>query len=103
MRFTAYQYDKAIEALTNAKTQLEPDGNCCAVCGDSGHMAFECGHNPLFAVSMCEQIAKQSRDLHETLHSLGGWDFAFGEQLGPAKACLPAASEAEEWQGGPVG
>jgi hypothetical protein len=46
-RLTAEQYDQAIADLQLARTQLEPDGNCCAVCGDTGHQAWECHHNPL--------------------------------------------------------
>lgn len=32
--FTAKQYDAAIEALQLGKSQLEPDGNCCHICGE---------------------------------------------------------------------
>jgi len=88
MRFTAKQYDDAITHLHHAKKQLESDGNCCAVCGDSGHMAFECGFNPLVAVLICKQIADGSAHLHEILHYLSGFDQAFGVQLGPAKVVL---------------
>ncbi len=28
-------------------SQLEPDGDNCHVCHDSGHQAWECHHNPL--------------------------------------------------------
>lgn len=93
MRFTKRNYEEAIANLQAAMEQLEPDGGNCAVCGDGGHQAFECGHNPLFAVLMCQQIAQQSEALHQTLHSLAGWDFAFGEQLGPRKAIMPGDSE----------
>lgn len=96
MRFTAYQYDKAIEALQDAKKQLEPDGGYCAVCGDSGHMAYECGHNPLVAVAMCKGIADGSEKLHEMLHTLAGWDQAFGVQLGPARVVVPPESEEDD-------
>lgn len=89
MRFTAQQYDAGIRALTDAKHQLEPDGRCCAVCGDTGHMAFECGHNPLVAMALCEQIAAQSDALHETLHELAGYRQTFGVQLGPARVVVP--------------
>ena len=51
VRFTSAQYDEAIANLALAKDQLEPDGNSCSICGDSGHMAFECGHNPLVGIS----------------------------------------------------
>lgn len=90
MRFTAEQYDKAIENLTLAKQQLEPDGNCCSVCGDDGHMAFECGFNPLVAMTICTGIAKASYELHEQLHYLAGFDSSMGVQFGPAKVVTPA-------------
>lgn len=89
MRFTAYQYDEAIKSLQDAKQQLEPDGNCCSICSDSGHMAWECGFNPLVAVEICRQITVGSRELHDTLHYLAGYESAFGEQLGPAKVVVP--------------
>ena len=89
MRFTAYQYDQAIKALQDAKLQLEPDGNCCSVCGDSGHMACSCGFNPLVAVLLCRNIAEGAEKLHDTLHFLAGYDTAFGEQLGPRKVVVP--------------
>jgi hypothetical protein len=92
MRFTVYQYDQAIEHLRLAKQQLAPDGAPCAVCGDSGHMAYECGHNPLVAVAMCKGIVEQSCALHETLHMLAGYDQAFGVQLGPARVIVPPES-----------
>lgn len=92
MRFTEYQYDQAIEAMQLAKQQLDPDGHCCAVCGDSGHMAFECGANPLVAVAMCREMAKGADELHETLHRIAGYDQSFGVQLGPARMHLPYRS-----------
>lgn len=46
-RPTAAEYDEAIAELECARSQLAPDGHNCAVCGDSGHQAFECHHNPL--------------------------------------------------------
>lgn len=46
-RITADEYDEAIRDLQDAKAQLQPDGNNCAVCHDSGHQAWECHHNPL--------------------------------------------------------
>lgn len=89
MRFTAKMYDKAIENLNAAKKQLEPDGNCCEVCGDSGHMAFECGFNPLVAMEICKQVTASADKLHDVLHWLSGHYSAFGEQLGPAKVVTP--------------
>jgi len=46
-RITAADYEEAIQALIEAKSQLEPDGDNCHVCHDSGHQAWECPHNPL--------------------------------------------------------
>jgi hypothetical protein len=84
MRFTAEQYDRAIESLKAGREQLEPDGRNCAICGDSGHQAMECGANPLLAIAMCRDVAEKSSELHETLHALAGYDFRFGVQQGPA-------------------
>jgi hypothetical protein len=91
MRFTVKQYDEAIEALRNARTQLEPDGDNCHVCGDSGHQAFECGWNPLVAMALCKGIASQSRILHDYLHWLAGYEVNMGEPIGSAKVQLPDA------------
>lgn len=44
------QYEAAIENLQLGMTQLVPDGNECAICGDGGHQAMECGRNPLLAI-----------------------------------------------------
>jgi len=84
MRFTKEQYEKAIEALKDGMTQLEPNGDNCHICHDSGHAAFECGWNPLVAVVICKDIATHSEKLHETLHYLAGFDRYMGEQVGPA-------------------
>lgn len=88
-RFTAEQYDAAIQALQDGKTQLQPDGDPCHICHDGGHQAWECGHNPLYAMALCEAITKQSRDLHETLHYLAGFDHWMGEPVGPGKVLAP--------------
>lgn len=93
MRFTEYQYDRAIEALQDAKKQLEQEPYPCSVCGDSGHMAYECGFNPLVAVAMCKSMAVGAETLHETLHMLAGYDQAFGVQLGPARVIVPPVSK----------
>lgn len=74
MRFTDEQYAKAIEHLEAARTQLEPDGHGCQCCGDSGHQAFECGHNPLVAMAMCRGIVDRASALHGIVHSLGDLD-----------------------------
>jgi hypothetical protein len=46
-RPTLIDYLDAIQSLVDAARQLEPDGNPCSVCTDSGHQAWECRHNPL--------------------------------------------------------
>jgi hypothetical protein len=112
MRFTNEQYDKAIAYLQEARTQLEPNGHGCHCCGGSGHQAFECGHNPLVAMAMCEGIAKGANELHEHVHTLGekprvdvlralvdrlhehlhelaGHNRYMGCQTGPARVVLP--------------
>jgi hypothetical protein len=88
-RFTERQYDEAIERLAAAKAQLEPNGKCCAVCGDEGHQAFECRFNPLLAMHWCQLIAKQSDGLHDTLHFLAGYSMHMGVPVGPAATVLP--------------
>ena len=70
MRFTTRQYAVARERLLDATLQLDPDGQCCAICHDTGHAAFECGWNPLLAIVMCRDIAKHAEVLHEKLHTL---------------------------------
>lgn len=47
MPITKEDYQKAIVSLKSAMTQIDPDGNNCAVCGDNDHQAWECHHNPL--------------------------------------------------------
>lgn len=53
---TAFDYDQAIYDLMCAKEQLTPDGKSCSVCGDGGHQAWECHHNPLV---MTRRAAKE--------------------------------------------
>jgi len=89
MRFTRAQYEEVLANIKDAMLQLEPDGRCCTICHDTGHMAWECGRNPLLAMAMCEQIAQHSEQLHETLHSLAGHNFSMGVQTGPARIIVP--------------
>lgn len=89
MRFTAAQYDEAIQALQDGKQQLEPDGRHCAICTDGGHQAWECGFNPLYAMAVCRMLAEHSGILHETLHYLAGFEQHMGERVGPARVVLP--------------
>lgn len=44
---TAKEYSDAIDILTIAATQLQPDGRNCVICEDIDHQAFECNKNPL--------------------------------------------------------
>jgi len=52
------KYAKATLSIIRAETQLEPDGNNCAVCGDSGHQAWECHHNPVAMMLWAERLDK---------------------------------------------
>lgn len=61
---TPEDYDEAIEALLQAKSQLKPDGNNCSVCGDSGHQAWECHHNPLVMARKGAKSEYQWRCFH---------------------------------------
>ena len=58
--FSTEDYDEAIQMLQDAKTQLYPgDYRTCMCCGDSGHQAFTCHHNPL--VRAREGVKKEYR------------------------------------------
>lgn len=87
--FTKTQYFVAIKSLLDGLRQLEPDGECCSICGSDCHEAFTCGHNPLVAMVLCEKVARQSDKLHDTLHYLAGYDTSFGVTVGPAKVVVP--------------
>jgi len=63
-RITAGDYDEAIQALREAKQQLKPDGDNCRVCGDSGHQAWECHHNPLVMAREAACAREQWRCFH---------------------------------------
>lgn len=86
MKFTVEQYDLAIKALQEARDQTARGKECegCNICGDA-HPVYECGFNPLVAIEMCAAIAKQSDELHASLHELAGYNTFMGEQRGPAK------------------
>lgn len=88
--FTVKQYDQAIEYLKSARQQhLEgTTGNGCGVCGGNCH-PDTCGWNPLYAMHLCNEIRKQSSDLHETLHYLSGFNTLMGEPYGPAAVQIP--------------
>jgi hypothetical protein len=118
VRFTPSQYDQAIKALFDGRGQLVPDGLCCGICHDTGHQAWECGHNPLRAMATCESTARAAADLHDRLHTiedamndadqsealaiwredahdflhyLAGHNIYMGHQVGPASISLPDA------------
>lgn len=95
--FTEKQYDDAIEALIAGKRQLlqGTQGKGCDICGGSCH-PDQCGHNPLYAMHLCETIAKQSEGLHQTLHYLMGVMTQMGEPVGPGRVVLPAAKDTSQ-------
>lgn len=68
MRFTEAQYVKAVESLNDGRGQLKPDARVCRICHDSGHQAWECGHNPLRAMAECEDVARMANELHDAMH-----------------------------------
>jgi hypothetical protein len=117
VRFTADQYDQAIGALRDGRDQLA-DGFCCRICHDTGHQAWECGHNPLLAMGTCEGVATQAmqlhdrihvieeamddadqtealaewrEDVHDFLHQLAAYDTSMGRRIGPGSVVLPDA------------
>lgn len=94
--FSVEQYDKAIEALNCAKQQ-KIDGTehlGCSVCGGDCHPEH-CGHNPLYAMHLCEQVTKQSKVLHESLHEMSGVYTYMGNVTGPARVFTPRKTEGE--------
>ena len=97
-------YAKAISDLNLAATQLRPDGAACAVCGDSGHQAWECHHNPLV---MARRGARKGREWRCFYCGLVFYDPIsaeehFGKQGTPKKAkcqqgsALPAGMSRED-------
>ena len=64
MHFSPQNYDVAIEKLMAAKNQIEPDGNCCAICGDNDHQAWECHHNPLVMAQRMHEAEGRWRCFH---------------------------------------
>lgn len=86
---TIEDYDKAIEALQEARKQLfdGTQGEGCGVCGGAC-WPDHCGHNPMYAVLLCKKIADESVELHNALHYLAGFRTLMGEQVGPASICI---------------
>lgn len=93
--FSKRDYDKAVAALADGSRQLELDGRCCTICGDTDHGAEECGHNPLVAMRTCQDLADSSYELHRLLHWLAGYDSSLGVQQGPARV-VPIRGQALE-------
>ena len=94
--FTTEQYDQAIEALQNAKQQ-HIDGTTnqgCSVCGGDCHPDI-CGFNPLYAMYVCCEISRQSSELHETLHTMSGFNTYMGSVIGPSRIVLPKDTNKE--------
>jgi hypothetical protein len=113
---TAKHYDLAIEALTRAKTQFKPDGKDCAICGGNDHQAFECGRNPMVAMTVCHNVAEAAEKLHnlvhahtsgemerevygkvhEFLHYLAGHNSRIGLTVGP-RAVVSPSDDQNDW------
>lgn len=95
-QFSTEQYEQAIEALELARSQTiqgkQYEG--CSICGDE-HPVYECGRNPLVAMSICADIAQHSNKLHDILHYLSGYNTFMGEGTGPAKVIVPDEEETE--------
>lgn len=68
-RFTLKDYETAIENLQGGMQQLVGDARHCMVCGDSGHMAYECRHNPLLIMLRYNVFVHAAEGLHEALHA----------------------------------
>ena len=63
-RITADDYTEAIRDLRDASTQLHPDGRHCSCCGDSGHEAWQCHHNPLVMARRAASRQEEYRCYH---------------------------------------
>lgn len=68
---TLDEYLEAIKNILSAMSQLKSDGNNCAVCGDNGHQAWECHHNPVVLSRMVDLIHQQNI-LDELIQSRDG-------------------------------
>lgn len=54
-------YLAALGALQEGMKQLKPDGCDCSICGDSGHQAWECHHNPLVKMARADKADSEWR------------------------------------------
>jgi len=64
VRMDRSAYELAIQRLQDGMTQIDPDGRNCAVCGDSGHQAWECHHNPLAMMLEADRLQTAWRCYH---------------------------------------
>lgn len=66
MPISSLEYRVALENITQAMTQLQPDGRCCVLCGDNDHQAWECRINVLVAAkngSAWEKVVSKSEEI----------------------------------------
>lgn len=94
-RLAPAEYEKAIEDIRLAMTQLEPDGRCCVVCGDSDHQAWECHHNPVAVKNEFEADKLRWRCFHcgELFTDEALAREHFGPHTADAPACVADAVE----------
>lgn len=87
--FTVQQYDEAIESLKIARQQLLSGNQSsgCGVCGGNCH-PDQCGRNPLYAMKLCADVDKMTRDLHDQLHHIA-LRTHMGEAVGFSRVILP--------------
>jgi hypothetical protein len=91
---TLQDYRDAIESLQRGMEQLEPNGDCCSVCGDTDHQAFECHHNPIIRARQHVHDCRTWRCYH--------CGFATSdhekarEHFGPDEWTAPACQQAEK-------
>ncbi|CAE6822220.1 hypothetical protein R70006_06256 [Paraburkholderia domus] len=101
---TAEEYDEAIRDLQNAKTQLRPDGNNCAVCHDSGHQAWECHHNPLVMARRGVKAEMEWRCFHcgFVCHTAEAAVEHFGKSEDEVARCLRPGEQTASSIGSPI-
>lgn len=68
IRPTVEDYNKLIGILVEGREQLAPDGDPCRCCGDNGHQAFECHHNPAYVMKWKEDLEGYANKLHDAMH-----------------------------------
>ena len=99
-RFTWAEYAEAVAALFDGATQLEPDRQSCAVCGDTGHQAWECHHNPLAMMREAQRLQHTWRCFMcgEVLTDENAAELHFGHDPdGRPLCCQPWRVQAAAW------